>query len=126
MNKLLLSSALAGLTAVGLGAFGAHALKESLLDRGMLDTWQTAVLYHLGHAVIAAAISAVAHADKAPRPPLLRAAVVAWLVGIVLFSGSLYALALGAPRGIGPITPLGGVAFIAGWALLAAHACRRS
>lgn len=124
MNKLSFASALAGLAAVALGAFGAHALKDTLLEHGKLDMWNTAVLYHLGHAIAATALCTAA--TRQPRARLLDSAVTAWLVGIVLFSGSLYLMALGGPRALGPVTPLGGVAFLTGWTLLAVSACRQS
>lgn len=105
-----------GFSAVGLGAFGAHALKESLAASGHTAIWQTAVLYHLLHAVAVLAVVLVARA----APPAfagntLRAACFCWVIGILLFSGSLYALALGGPRWFGPVTPLGGLSLLAGW-----------
>jgi uncharacterized membrane protein YgdD (TMEM256/DUF423 family) len=103
---------LAGATAVVFGAFGAHALRAVLDERG-LDLWRTAVNYHFWHAL---ALALVAFA--APPGRSRQIALPAFATGIVLFSGSLYALALGAPRLIGVITPLGGVAFIVGWIAL--------
>ena len=103
---------LAGATAVVFGAFGAHALRGVLDERG-LDLWRTAVNYHFWHALALALIAFTASPGR-PR----RIALPAFAIGIVLFSGSLYALALGAPRLIGLITPLGGVAFIVGWIAL--------
>lgn len=101
----------AGLTAVALGAFGAHALKERLAATGMGEVWHTAVLYHLVHAVALLALS------FAPQPlsKARRVARFSWTLGLVLFSGSLYLLALGAPRWTGAITPLGGLTFLTGW-----------
>jgi uncharacterized membrane protein YgdD (TMEM256/DUF423 family) len=96
--------------AVALGAFGAHALKESLQASGMLDAWNKAVLYHLVHAVALVALALHGGANRAVY--LLLAS------GIVLFSGSLYAMALTNVRWIGAITPLGGLCFLAGWAWL--------
>jgi uncharacterized membrane protein YgdD (TMEM256/DUF423 family) len=103
--------AVAGASAVLLGAFGAHALRHAL-DPDARELWHTASQYHFWHA-LALAIACLAPAGKARR-----IALVTFAVGIVLFCGSLYALALGAPRGCGVITPLGGVAFIAGWIAL--------
>jgi uncharacterized membrane protein YgdD (TMEM256/DUF423 family) len=125
-NKtLLLAAGLAGLTAVALGAFGAHALKDTLAavpgGKG-LETWHTATLYHLVHAVaaLAAALAAAAGgATLAAVQRLLRTAVGCWLMGVALFSGSLYWLALGGPKWLGPVTPLGGLALLVGWALIA-------
>ena len=98
--------------AVALGAFGAHALKARLATDD-LNVWQTGVTYHAWHALALVAIGATML--HFPELRELRYAAVLIVIGIVLFSGSLYALALGAPRGLGAITPFGGVAFIAGW-----------
>ncbi|RUL80024.1 DUF423 domain-containing protein [Dyella choica] len=98
----------AGASAVLLGAFGAHALR-TVFNPAQLELWHTAVQYHFWHA-LALAAAALAHAGKARR-----LAIRAFALGIVLFSGSLYALALGAPHWVGIVTPLGGVAFIVGW-----------
>ena len=94
-----------------LGAFGAHALRASL-DESALATWHTAVDYQFWHALALLVIGCIAR-DRATPP--LRAAAIAFVTGIVLFCGSLYALALGGPRAIGAITPIGGLALIAGW-----------
>ncbi|MDF3980926.1 DUF423 domain-containing protein [Luteibacter sp. PPL201] len=101
--------AAAGLSAVALGAFGAHALRGTI-GVDALSTWHIGVEYHFWHA-LALFGAAAGLAQGAWR----RAALALFPVGIVLFSGSLYALALGAPRWTGAITPLGGVCFIAGW-----------
>jgi uncharacterized membrane protein YgdD (TMEM256/DUF423 family) len=101
---------------VGLGAFGAHGLKARLPAEA-LAVWQTAVQYHAWHAL---GLLAVGLAGFHFEGHWLRAS--GWLMagGIVLFSGSLYALSLGAPKGLGLLTPLGGLAFILGWLALAA------
>ena len=98
--------------AVGLGAFGAHALKSRLAP-DMQAIWQTAVQYHAWHALGLLAVGLFTML----RPDAPRASLAAWLfvAGIVLFSGSLYALALSGVRGFGAVTPLGGVAFLGGW-----------
>lgn len=98
------------LLAVGLGAFGAHALKATLQSSGMLDAWEKAVLYHFLHA-LALLILAFNAAGN-------RAAYFLILAGIVFFSGSLYAMALTNVRWLGAITPIGGLCFLAGWAWL--------
>lgn len=98
--------------AVALGAFGAHALKARLAPDA-LNVWQTGVTYHAWHALALVAIGATML--HFPELRELRYAAVLIVIGIGLFSGSLYGLALGAPRGLGAITPFGGVAFIAGW-----------
>ena len=103
--------ALAGASAVICGAFGAHALRATF-NAGQLQVWETAVHYHLAHAL------ALALAVTLGRGRWQRVAVLCFALGVVLFSGSLYALALGAPRWCGVITPFGGLSFIAGWLAL--------
>lgn len=100
-------AALLGLTGVALGAFGAHGLRDLLSANGTAAIWQTAVLYHLIHAV-----ASIAVAER--RPIVVRI----WAAGIVVFSGSLYLLALTNIRWLGAITPIGGVLLLVGWALL--------
>ncbi len=102
---------LTGASAVAFGAFGAHALRGVLDARG-IELWHTAVSYHFWHAL------ALAMAVVAAKGRAARVAVIAYVIGIVVFSGSLYALALGAPRWFGAITPVGGVSFIVGWIAL--------
>ena len=97
--------------AVALGAFGAHGLKQTLEAHGMLDVWNKAVLYHFIHA-IALLILAMYGATNRNAWWLLFA-------GIVVFSGSLYVMALTNIRWLGAITPIGGLCFLAGWAWLA-------
>lgn len=107
--------------AVGTGAFGAHGLKARLSPE-QLGWWQTAVEYHFWHALGLLAIGVLLRAGAAlPSLPVAGAGTSAlWLqTGIVVFCGSLYAMALGAPRWFGAITPLGGLAFIIGWLWLA-------
>ena len=117
MNGLRLFAGLTGFLAVALGAFGAHGL-EGMLTPEALDWWHTATLYALPHSVAALAISL--HAGKG----LIRKAGWAFVIGTILFAGSLYAMALGAPRWFGAITPLGGVSFLAGWGFCAFGARR--
>ncbi len=102
---------LAGASAVLLGAFGAHALR-GVLDVQGRELWHTAVNYHLWHAL------ALVLAAGFGRGRSRHVAIAAFAFGIVLFSGSLYALALGAPRWCGVITPFGGLAFVVGWLAL--------
>ena len=116
------AAAILGATGVALGAFGAHALKANLAASGMHDVWETAVHYQLVHAVALLAFAAWMRAGPSPASPRAAWAVRLWAVGTVLFSGSLYALALGGPRFLGPVTPLGGAALIAGWGFAAAAA----
>eukprot|EP00462_Mataza_sp_D1_P021360 CAMPEP_0175141688 /NCGR_PEP_ID=MMETSP0087-20121206/12290_1 /TAXON_ID=136419 /ORGANISM="Unknown Unknown, Strain D1" /LENGTH=117 /DNA_ID=CAMNT_0016425223 /DNA_START=7 /DNA_END=360 /DNA_ORIENTATION=+ len=109
MNRLLAS--FLGATGVTLGAFGAHALKATLTQRGTLESWKTGVLYQLLHAI------ALLYVDQAN---LQNGDLITklWFVGTVLFSGSIYGLSLGGPRVLGPVTPLGGLCMIAGWVAL--------
>ncbi len=118
----LLTAGLLGVTGVSLGAFGAHALAAGLAERGMTQAWETASRYHLIHtvAVFGAAVFLRFGASRASR--CVRWAARCWTAGTVIFSGSLYLLALGGPRWLGPITPLGGIALIVGWGALVAAA----
>lgn len=113
VRLIVLAAGLLGFTGVALGAFGAHALKETLVAKGTTATWQTAVLYHLLHAVALLAL-----AGWAGSWPNARWIGLGWSLGVVLFSGSLYWLALGGPKLLGPVTPLGGLALLAGWFLV--------
>lgn len=117
----LAAGAIAALLAVLLGAFGAHALKERIAA-DLLPVWRTGVEYHFYHALGLLAVGTLML--HLPRAALLRWAGWAMLAGIVLFSGSLYLLALSGVRWLGAITPLGGTAFIAGWLLLAGAVLR--
>jgi uncharacterized membrane protein YgdD (TMEM256/DUF423 family) len=114
----ILLGALAGAAGVVFGAFGAHALKARL-GSDMLAVWQTAVQYHFWHALGLIAIG-ILIALALPGSVLLRWAGWLMVAGILLFSGSLYALALSGARSLGAVTPFGGVAWIAAWVLLAA------
>ena len=96
---------------VALGAFGAHGLKDQLLKTNHLDTWKTAAHYQLIHGVAMLALALYSTAK-------LRVAFWCWLIGVLLFSGSLYALSLSGMSNLGAITPLGGLAFLIGWASL--------
>ncbi len=116
----IIVAAVLGAAAVALGAFGAHALRGTLDDHA-LAIWHTAVDYQFWHALALLGVGVLAR-DR-PTSTLFFAAS-AFVIGSVLFCGSLYALALGAPRFIGAITPLGGVGLIAGWLALATHAWR--
>ena len=104
-------AALAGFLAVALGAFGAHGLNAVLEKNGTLAVWQTAALYHLVHAVV---LLVLAQKAAVPRVPFAL-----FGAGIVVFSGSLYALAVTNVKWLGAITPLGGVCLLAGWLALA-------
>jgi len=99
-----------GLLAVLLGAFGAHGLKDLLGHNGTLAIWEKAVFYHFIHAVMLFVL-----AQMKPFPAL---AWWSFLAGIVLFSGSLYVLAVTNVLWLGAVTPFGGVAFVVGWVCL--------
>jgi len=116
----LLLTGVIGLLAIICGAFGAHALKPQLLATGHLSAWETAVQYHLLHSVVllAASFFLASRSEQSVEARWLRRAILAWCLGIVFFSGSLYWLALGGPHWLGPVTPIGGVAFIFAWAYL--------
>jgi uncharacterized membrane protein YgdD (TMEM256/DUF423 family) len=118
----LLVAALALAAAVALGAFGAHALKGYLAAE-MLSTYQTAVQYHFWHALGLLGVGVLM--TRSPDSPAL--AGIAWLLiaGLLLFSGSLYLLALTGATWLGAVTPLGGLAFIVAWLWLAWWAWRR-
>jgi len=107
----------AALLAVALGAFGAHALKSRIAPE-MLAVWHTGVEYHVFHALGLLAVGVVA--IQLPDSALLRASGWLMLAGIVLFSGSLYILAITSERWVGAVTPVGGLAFLAAWALFVA------
>jgi uncharacterized membrane protein YgdD (TMEM256/DUF423 family) len=111
-----------GATGVVLGALGAHALKGALLAAGTRDVWETAVTFQLVHAAALLGFAGWLR-DPAALPQRCAVWAVRLLVaGTVLFSGSLYGLAFGGPRWLGPATPLGGLALIAGWVLAAGAA----
>jgi len=112
----VLAAGLFGASAVILGAAGAHGLRNFLLARGMQATWETAVQFHLLHAVALVGLAGWWQGQSG-REARRRAAWAArcWCVGIVFFSGSLYLLSTGGPRWLGPITPLGGIVLLAGW-----------
>jgi uncharacterized membrane protein YgdD (TMEM256/DUF423 family) len=108
-------AAVNGFVAVALGAFGAHGLASRVTPQ-RLDNWQTAVHYQMFH-VLALVIVALLSRELGPLP-LLRAGARLFLAGIVLFSGSLYVLVLTNQRWLGIVTPVGGLCFLAGWAVL--------
>jgi uncharacterized membrane protein YgdD (TMEM256/DUF423 family) len=123
----LLAAGIFGASAVILGAFGAHALHALLSERGSRDIWETAVQFHLLHAIALLALGSSQRWGLAgPGARRARAAMRCWSAGIVLFSGSLYGLAAGGPRWLGPVTPLGGLALIAGWIWILAAAMART
>lgn len=117
----LLIAAIGGCLSVFMGAFAAHGLQQVLAPTA-LDVVKTAVQYQFYHS-LALLLVGLWLAHK-PATPGLKASGIAFILGGLLFSGSLYALALGAPRWLGPVTPLGGLCFLLGWLLLASAAWR--
>lgn len=120
MNKrIILTAAFFGLMAVILGAFGAHGLRDKI-SAGNLEVWKTAVDYHFYHTLVLLFLSKFSRA----RDHLIMVAYIAFTVGILLFSGSLYLLSTREATGweglsfLGPVTPVGGLLFILGWVCL--------
>lgn len=121
MNKVfLLIGAASGFLGVAAGAFGAHALKARLTE-DMLAIFETAARYQMYHALALVLLGILSTVRPAPA---FTGAGWAWTIGTILFSGSLYALALSGIRVLGAITPLGGLGFLVGWVLLAWGAAR--
>jgi len=100
-------------TAVALGAFGAHGLKGQV-EPGLIETWQTGVQYQMVHGLALLLLAAMNRTE-----PAMRRVSWAFVIGIIVFSGSLYTLVLSGVRLWGAVTPIGGVAFLTGWLLLA-------
>jgi len=122
MDRLfMVIAALSGALSVALGAFGAHAL-EARLSADLLGTFETGVRYQFYHTL--ALLAVVAAIGRWPASNLPVIAGWLFIAGIVVFSGSLYLLVMTGTRWLGAITPIGGVAFIAGWLLLALAAWR--
>lgn len=117
---IAIAAALGGL-AVIIGAFGAHGL-ESRLDAHALEVYHTGVTYHFYHAL--AMLALALSGNSVARSASGRIAALCWLVGVLIFSGSLYALAITGITWLGAITPIGGLAFIVGWFVLAIGALR--
>ena len=101
----------AGFLAVALGAFGAHGLKPLLTGNGTVEIWEKAVFYHFIHTVVLLVL--------AQKQPVAKWAFWLFFVGIIIFSGSLYLLAVSNARWLGAVTPIGGVSLLAGWAAVA-------
>lgn len=114
-KHFLLIAGLSGLLAVILGAFGAHGLKGKITPE-LLAAFQTGVQYQFYHTLALFLVALVLF--RFPDVSLFHWVGYAFVVGMVLFSGSLYAMAFGGPRWLGPITPLGGLCFMAGWLMM--------
>ena len=122
MQRFFVSfAALSGFLSICLGAFAAHGLKHQIAAES-LAIWQTGVQYQMYHAL---ALLAVGLLYQTQASKALKLSGLAFILGSFLFSGSLYALALGAPKALGVITPVGGLSFLVGWAALVIHTLRR-
>ncbi|MCM3709343.1 DUF423 domain-containing protein [Sporosarcina luteola] len=117
MPFFIIAGAVNAAIAVALGAFGAHALKERLSER-YLAIWETAVQYQMFHAIGLIAVGILMSSSLFGPSTALSWAGYLLLAGIIIFSGSLYILSLSGIGILGAITPIGGVAFIAGWIML--------
>ena len=117
MNRqIFISGCVQAFLAVSIGAFGAHALKD-VIASDLAGTYDTGTQYHMFHAI---ALFVTAHVwSRGGKEAPLKWAGLLFNIGILLFSGSLYVLAITGIRGLGAITPFGGVAFLAGWIMLA-------
>lgn len=122
MKSWVISGSILAMLAVALGAFGAHGL-EGRIEEKLLAAYKTGVQYHMYHALGLIAVALLF--DKLRSTSLAKWSGMLMVAGIVLFSGSLYAMALTGLTVLGAITPAGGVCFIAGWALLAAAALKQ-
>lgn len=111
-------AAISGFLAVALGAFGAHGLKATLANHGTMDIWEKAVFYHFVHTVMLFLL--------AQRPVVTIGPWLSFALGVLIFSGSLYILALTNMKWLGAITPLGGLSFMVGWGWLAIGGLRTS
>ena len=109
-------AAILGFLAVALGAFGAHGLKDTLTQHGTTAIWEKAVLYHFIHTVMLFVLG--------QRRPVLAGAWLAFLAGIMIFSGSLYLLAVTNVKWLGAITPFGGLNLLVGWVWLVISASK--
>lgn len=119
-QRLLLAAGLLGFSGVALGAFGAHGLKATLEAGHQLENWKTAVFYQLAHAVALLALAG-------KGLPAVAKVAWSWIAGVIAFSGSLYWIAVGGPvKLLWPVTPLGGLALLAGWAVLIVSSLRKT
>ncbi len=123
-KKIIQIGSIFGAIAVGIGAFGAHGLKDILAETGRIETFETAVKYHFYHS-LAILLIGILFLVK-PSWKQLKTAGILMLIGILIFSGSLYVLSLTGITWLGAITPLGGVAFILGWCFLFLAAYKNS
>ena len=116
-GRVLAVGAVLGLLGVAAGAFGAHALRGAVAERD-LEIWQTAAHYQQLHAAVLVGVAALGRGGFTKS---LRVAAIAFVVGIIIFAGTLDAIVLGGPRILGAVTPIGGLCLMAGWAALVVH-----
>lgn len=123
-RRILLLAAILGALTVALGAFGAHGLKDTIskTENGV-ELWHTATQYALVHAAALTGLAGFVARENAWK--LLRIATGCWFFGALVFAGTLMAMALGAPKWLGAVTPLGGLGLLAGWVLIAASLLRK-
>jgi uncharacterized membrane protein YgdD (TMEM256/DUF423 family) len=119
-DSLKQAASFLGAMGVGLGALGAHALQETLVKRGTVESWRTAVLYQLFHATAVLGVAALCESADEDKYPRLQRAGQLLTVGSTLFSGSIYMLCFGiGPKKLfGPTTPVGGLIMLSGWIML--------
>ena len=121
-NRHVVIGAIAAMLSVAIGAFGAHILQDRITAYE-LDVFRTGVQYQMFHSLGILVVALLA--DRLPSPKAANWAARLMLIGIVLFSGSLYVLAISGVNWLGAITPIGGVSFVAGWILLAIASYKR-
>ncbi len=114
-------AAIFGGLSVAAGAFASHALKDHLNERS-LAIFETGARYQMYHSLALLLVALLLARAELPAPPALAASGIAFISGVVIFSGSLYALSLSGIKWLGAITPLGGAAFLIGWGCLAVAA----
>jgi len=117
MKLILTTAAVSGLLAVILGAFGAHVLK-GVISPEMLETYKTGVQYHFYHTFVLLAIGILMNFNQSK---ILKLSAYLFMIGLILFSGSLYVMAISGIKALGIITPFGGVVWIVAWILLVIH-----
>jgi len=125
LKFFIIAGAINGFLAVALGAFGAHLLEGRVADK-YLSTWGTAVQYQMFHALALVAIGILMSSKTLGHVSQLNVAGYLILAGIIIFSGSLYVLSLTGISILGAITPIGGVAFLAGWIMLIVAAVKNA
>lgn len=118
MKKFIMTGAIVAFLAVALGAFGAHALEDILMENDYLDVWETGVTYQMSHGLALILIGILMSKNLLGPVKQLNIAGNFIIAGIIFFSGSLYVLSLTGIKVLGAITPIGGVCFLIGWVLV--------